>query len=155
MIEKFYRAFQNLDAEEMVKLYHQDIEFEDPVFGKLKGEKAKNMWRMLCSSSNKIEIYFSNIIEDKNSGSANWKAEYFFKKTNRKIVNNIYAEFKFKDGKIINHKDIFSLYRWAIQAFGLKGIFIGWTPMFKTKLRNESHKYLDLYQRRKNRKVNI
>jgi hypothetical protein len=135
----------------MVKLYHRDIEFEDPVFGKLKGEKAKNMWRMLCSSSNKIEIYFSNIIEDKNSGSVNWKAEYIFKKTNRKIINNIYAEFKFKDGKIINHKDIFSLYRWAIQAFGLKGM----TPMFKTKLRNESHKYLDLYQRRKNRKVNI
>ena len=43
IIQNFYEAFHNLDAETMVSFYHPDIEFEDPAFGKLNGERAKNM----------------------------------------------------------------------------------------------------------------
>ncbi len=50
LVEKFYQAFAKLDAETMISCYHNDITFEDPAFGILKGEKAKNMWRMLCES---------------------------------------------------------------------------------------------------------
>ncbi len=50
VIEKFYQAFEELDAESMIECYHNEIIFEDPAFGVLKGEKAKNMWRMLCDS---------------------------------------------------------------------------------------------------------
>lgn len=50
IIENFYEAFANLDAETMVSYYHDDIVFEDPAFGILKGNRAKNMWRMLCES---------------------------------------------------------------------------------------------------------
>ena len=48
LIKDFYQAFAALDAETMASCYHKDILFEDPAFGVLKGEKAKNMWRMLC-----------------------------------------------------------------------------------------------------------
>ncbi|MCK5103475.1 MAG: nuclear transport factor 2 family protein [Cyclobacteriaceae bacterium] len=33
IIEKFYKAFENLDAEGMIACYHKEIEFEDPAFG--------------------------------------------------------------------------------------------------------------------------
>lgn len=37
IIHQFYTAFKNLDAETMVSLYQDDIMFEDPAFGVLKG----------------------------------------------------------------------------------------------------------------------
>jgi limonene-1,2-epoxide hydrolase len=130
IIDEFYTAFQNLDAEKMVSFYHSQVEFEDPAFGKLKGERAKNMWRMLCKSSKDLEINFSSIQANDENGSASWEAHYNFSKTGRKVHNIISAEFKFKDGKIIEHRDNFSLYRWSLQAFGLKGLILGWTPFF-------------------------
>ncbi|MDA3859643.1 MAG: nuclear transport factor 2 family protein [Melioribacteraceae bacterium] len=148
IIEQFYSAFQKLDAEEMVKYYHADIEFEDPAFGKLNSDKAKNMWRMLCKSSKELEVTFSNINCDDKKGSANWEAKYIFSKTGRKIHNKITAEFEFHDGKIIKHKDNFNLHKWAAQAFGLKGLLFGWTPVFKTKLNAETNKLLDVFERR-------
>jgi len=148
IIEQFYAAFQNLDSEKMAKLYHPEIKFEDPAFGKLKGDKAINMWQMLCKNSKELELTFPNIRFDSEKGSANWEAKYVFSKTGRKIHNKIRAEFKFKDGKIVSHLDNFNLYKWSIQAFGLKGLLIGWTPFFKTKLNKETNKLLDIYERR-------
>ncbi|WP_299159185.1 nuclear transport factor 2 family protein [uncultured Tenacibaculum sp.] len=43
IIENFYKAFSKIDAEAMVQCYHEDIVFNDPAFGTLKGDKAKNM----------------------------------------------------------------------------------------------------------------
>ncbi len=148
IIEQFYSAFQKLDADKMVEHYHHEVEFEDPAFGKLKGNKAKNMWRMLCKSSKELEITFSNIISDDTKGSVNWEAKYTFSKTGRKVHNRISAEFEFKDGKIIKHKDKFNLHRWASHAFGFKGLLAGWTPQFKSKLNMETNKLLDIFERR-------
>lgn len=132
----------------MVQQYHSQIEFEDPAFGKLSGDKAKNMWRMLCKSSSNLEISytFTNIVEEK--VKANWEAKYVFSKTGRKIHNKIFAEFEIKDGKIIKHKDKFNLYYWAIQAFGVKGVLVGWSPMFKSKLNKETNKLLEIFVRK-------
>lgn len=147
-LQKFYTAFQNLEPEKMVESYHSEIEFEDPAFGKLSGAKAKNMWRMLCNSSKELEIMFSDVKCDDEKGSVNWEAKYTFSKTGRKIHNKIRSEFELKDGKIIKHKDNFSLYKWAIQAFGIKGILLGWTPIFKSKLNKETNKLLEIYELR-------
>ena len=51
IVEKFYQAFAGRDVEGMLRCYHEEIEFEDPAFGKLTGEKARNMWRMLLSGN--------------------------------------------------------------------------------------------------------
>jgi hypothetical protein len=34
----------------MVSCYYDDIIFEDPIFGIVKGKHAKNIWRVLLSS---------------------------------------------------------------------------------------------------------
>ncbi|WP_373852613.1 hypothetical protein [Tenacibaculum maritimum] len=38
----------------MTDCYHKDITFQDPVFGKLKGQRAIKMWEMLLSPEKKI-----------------------------------------------------------------------------------------------------
>ncbi len=150
IIENFYRAFDNLDAESMIDCYHKDIKFEDPAFGVLKGEKAKNMWRMLCHSQKgkDFKVKASNIVYNNMKGTADWEAYYTFSKTGRKVHNVISAEFEFKDGKIINHFDQFDLYKWSKQALGFNGFLLGWTTFFKKKLNAQTNKLLSEFEKK-------
>ncbi|MET6990216.1 nuclear transport factor 2 family protein [Sediminicola arcticus] len=146
-IEQFYKAFNSLEAENMVSLYHEAIIFEDPAFGVLKGEQVKNMWRMLCASQKgkEFKVKVSKIEISDEITTATWEAFYVFSKTGREIHNTIKAEFRFKDGKIISHKDSFDLYQWSIQALGFKGYVFGWTTFFKKKLQKQTNKLLSNY----------
>lgn len=151
IIEKFYLAFKELDAEAMVKHYHDDVIFSDPAFGTLKGERAKNMWRMLIASqkNKQFTINFQDVFYENELGKATWEAHYKFSKTNRPVHNTIHAEFKFKDGLIIEHKDVFNLYRWAKQALGFKGYLLGGTNFFKERLQKSTSNMLDKYEKKK------
>ncbi|MCG2419573.1 nuclear transport factor 2 family protein [Aequorivita sp. F47161] len=150
IIEKFYSAFADLDAARMTECYHDAIVFEDPAFGVLQGEAAKNMWRMLCKSQKgkDFRVIASNIEYTPQGGKAHWEAFYTFSSTGRKIHNVINATFKIEDGKIINHKDSFNLYNWAKQALGLKGFFLGWTPFFKKQLNKQTLYLLSEFQKK-------
>ena len=100
IIEKFYTGFKNLDAESMISCYHDDVEFEYPAFGKLKGKHAKNMWYMLCENAKDLKVEFSSIKADEKNGSAHWEAHYKFSQTGNQVHNIIDATFEFKDGLI-------------------------------------------------------
>ena len=139
-IEKFYTAFCNLDAETMVNQYHKDIIFEDPAFGKLEGEHAKNMWRMLCQNAKDIKVDFTNVSFNDNLGRAHWEVIYPFSQTGRAVHNIVTA--KFKDGLIIKHTDSFNLHEWAKQALGFKGFLLGGTGFFKKKLNQQTNQLL-------------
>ena len=117
IIENFYKAFSNLDAEGMATCYHKNIVFEDPAFGILRGNKPGNMWRMLCESQKgkEFRIEYSGIEFENDLGKAHWEAFYTFSKTGRKVHNKIDGEFRFLDGQIIEHKDHFDLYHWSRQ----------------------------------------
>lgn len=145
IIEDFYSSFQKGDAEGMVKHYHEDITFEDPAFGLLIGNEAKNMWRMLLSKADDLSVTFSDITASDIEGKAHWEARYTFSKTGRKVHNKIDAHFKFKDGKIIEHKDEFSFWRWSQMALGPFGLFFGFTPVVKKKVRTTARKALKNY----------
>jgi len=145
---KFYEAFQNLDAETMVACYHDDIVFKDPAFGRLEGERAGNMWRMLCKSQQgkDFKLTFSNVEANEHSGSVLWESFYTFSKTGRKVHNVIQARFEFKEGKIIEHLDEFDLYDWSKQAFGFKGRVLGKTLFFKNKLKHNVNRLLTNFE---------
>jgi ketosteroid isomerase-like protein len=145
IIEQFYDAFQNLDAEKMISLYHPEIVFEDPAFGKLKGKRAENMWRMLCCSQKGKDFRISYNIShyDHKNAKANWEAFYTFSKTGRKVHNKISASFVMKEGLIIKHLEDFNLYSWSKQALGLKGFLLGNTSFFKNQLNQQTNKLLD------------
>jgi ketosteroid isomerase-like protein len=146
LIRKFYESFAQNDADGMIACYHDEIEFSDPVFGLLKGEDAKNMWKMLIEKGKgNIKIEFNNVAAGNEKGSADWAAEYNFSQTGRKVTNKIHAEFEFKDGKIIRHTDDFDLWKWSRQALGISGYLLGWTPFMKSKLQQKANAGLRQY----------
>ncbi|MUU77357.1 nuclear transport factor 2 family protein [Winogradskyella endarachnes] len=147
LIETFYTALSNSDGETMINCYHDDVVFEDPAFGVLKGERAKYMWLMLCASQNgkDFKAEYSNIITNEKTGSAHWEAFYTFSKTGNKVHNKIDATFEFKDGLIIKHTDVFNLRDWAKQAMGFKGFLFGGMSFFKNKLQLQTNSLLDKF----------
>ncbi|UKN03745.1 nuclear transport factor 2 family protein [Paracrocinitomix mangrovi] len=149
LIEQFYQSFKDLNAEGMTACYADDVEFEDPAFGKLKGERAKNMWRMLIESQQgkDFEVTFSDVTEN----SAHWEAKYTFSQSGRKVHNIIKATFVIENGKIIKHTDDFNLHKWAKQALGFKGFLLGRTSFFKKKLQAQTNRLLDKYEANKSK----
>jgi ketosteroid isomerase-like protein len=144
-IDAFYTAFARHDSTAMTALYHDDVVFEDPAFGELKGERAKAMWRMLLSRGSDLVVTHSNVKVNGDKGSGDWVATYVFSATKRKVVNRIHAEFEFKDGKIYRHKDDFDLHSWAKQAMGFRGWLLGGTKFFRKKLQSTTNGMLDKY----------
>lgn len=147
IIEEFYAGFASHNAETMVSCYHSEIQFHDPAFGTLKGKDVSDMWHMLIEKSKgNIEIEFSDVQADAISGSAKWTATYNFSKTNRKVVNKIHAEFKFKDGLIFRHSDDFDIWKWSSQALGITGLLFGWTGFLHKKINQQALQSLRNYQ---------
>lgn len=150
ILEGFYQAFQNGDADKMASYYHPDIQFEDPAFGPLKGKQVTDMWRMLLErGKGNISITYSDVQANETTGAIHWEAKYPFSKTGRKVHNKIDATFEFKDGKIYRHKDVFDIWKWSSQALGLTGMLLGFTPLVKNKIRKQSLSLLESYQGKK------
>lgn len=138
LIDRFYEAFARKDADDMVACYHADVVFSDPVFGELRGERAKAMWRMLCTRAKDLELEHSRVVADDDRGSAHWEARYTFTGTGRKVHNIIDAQFRFADGKIIRHDDTFDLWRWSGMALGPVGKLFGWLPPLQHSIQKKA-----------------
>ncbi len=147
LIEKFYEAFARRDAETMISCYHKEITFEDAAFGRLHGDDARDMWKMLCRASKDLKVSYSGIECDQQKGLASWQADYTFTQTGRKVHNQVLAKFRFKDGKIIEHTDLFNLHTWASQALGWKGRILGGTEFFKKSLQKQTQSKLRAFQK--------
>ncbi len=146
LINNFYNAFASLESDGMNNCYHPQAVFTDPAFGELHDEQLFAMWRMLIARSDgNLIVTHANVIAEGNHGSAEWTARYNFKQTGRTIVNRVTASFEFENGKIIRHTDQFDLWHWARQALGWKGWALGWTPFFKSQLRNQTQAMLASY----------
>ena len=144
VIERFYTAFQKLDYKTMQECYSDDIIFSDPVFLVLRGNEVKAMWEMLCKNAKDFSLKFSDIeLLDHEYATCKWIASYSFSKTGNKVVNNIKAFMKLKDGKIIEHSDAFRLSTWIGQALGWKGVLFGWTGFMKRAVQRNARKNLD------------
>jgi len=138
VINTFYCSFQKLDHRKMNECYSADAIFFDPVFGLLQANDRKAMWEMLCSNAKDLSITYGNITAlDDEYYTCDWVASYTFSKTNRNVVNKIKAYMRFSEGRIIEHSDAFSLYKWSRQAFGLTGLLIGWSNFFQKKIRKQ------------------
>ena len=146
LITDFYTAFQNRDAEKMAACYADNVVFNDPVFKNLKGEEARDMWRMLLSNAKDLSITFSDVDASQAGGEAKWEAIYSFSKTGNTVHNKIKAVFEFENGKIVRHTDDFDLWKWAGMALGMSGKLLGWTPMVQGKIRDTASKSLKKYR---------
>lgn len=146
LIEQFYQAFQQRNAEVMAASYANDAQFSDAVFIGLRGQQVGDMWRMLTEKAQNFSLVFDGVRADDNSGEAHWVATYTFSQTGNTVVNDIHARFTFKDGQIATHTDTFDLWRWSSQALGVKGRLLGWTPLVQNAIRKQAAKGLADYQ---------
>ena len=141
-IEKFYTSFQQKKWKGMQECYAHDIAFSDPVFQNLKGNEAFAMWHMLAIAGKDLSVSFKDIKANDLTGSCTWDAHYSFSRTGKKVHNIIRAEFKFSNGKIIEHHDSFDLWRWSRMALGTSGILLGWSPIVQNKIRGTANSAL-------------
>ena len=142
LIEKFYTAFSEGDYQAMVECYHENIVFEDPAFGQLKGSRAKSMWEMLLSQKKaQTTISFTKPEVSAGNGRTKWTAQYYYGK--RPVTNKVSAQFKFQDGKIIEHIDTFDFWKWTRQALGFSGYLLGWTTFMQKKVQATTKSKLD------------
>jgi ketosteroid isomerase-like protein len=142
LIERFYASFAERDWAGMAACYHPEVEFSDPVFTRLKGEEAKDMWEMLCRRGKDLEIGFRVLRADDTGAAAHWDARYTFSATGRKVHNSIEAEFELRDGRIARHRDSFDLWRWTRMALGTKGLLLGWLPAVQNAVRAQAARSL-------------
>ncbi len=145
LIETFYTAFQRRDGDAMAACYHPEIRFSDPVFPDLRGERAGGMWQMLTGRAKDLKIEFRDVQADDEAGRAHWDASYTFSATGRHVDNHIDATFRFRDGKIVQHDDVFSFWAWSRQALGVPGLLLGWTPLIQGKVRKTAGVSLDAF----------
>jgi ketosteroid isomerase-like protein len=143
LIENFYQAFQRKDYRFMQSCYHQDATFHDPVFLDLSSAQVKAMWEMLLKSSADLRITFNNIRRVDEETICHWEAFYTFTLTGKQVHNRIRGTFRLKDGKILRHIDYFDLWRWCRMAFGMSGVFLGWSPVMRNKIRQKARRRLD------------
>jgi ketosteroid isomerase-like protein len=145
VMQTFYTAFAKLDYTTMQTSYADDAVFNDPVFGILHGEQIRTMWKMLCTNAKDFSLHFDKVQADEEYGTCYWTATYLFSKTGKKVINNVKAHMRFKDGKIIEHTDEFDLYKWSRQAFGVQGWLLGWSGFMKNKIRHQALSNLDKF----------
>ena len=146
LIRDFYAAFARRDAEGMARCYHEEVFFSDPVFPKLHGEEARDMWRMLVSRAADLEVELEEASAGAEGGRARWTARYTFTRTGRPVANRVEALFAFREGRIARHYDRFSLWRWSAQALGPVGRFLGWSAPMKWKVRRQAASQLDRFR---------
>jgi hypothetical protein len=145
LIKDFYTCFQQLDWKGMLDCYREDVFFYDPVFENLESAGVRAMWEMLLSRAKDLELQFSDVVAEAGHGSCQWIATYTFTATGRKVVNKGQAHFTFDEGKIAEHQDVFSLWKWSSQALGLSGLLFGWTSLLQKKIRRNARKSLEKF----------
>ena len=150
LIHQFYTAFQQKDVKTMQDSYDDHAVFNDAVFTNLNAQQVRAMWQMLLSRSGDMKMNFGGVKEVGDKVIAHWEAHYTFTATGKKVINQIDAEFEIKEGKIVSHTDTFNFYKWARQAFGGGGWLLGWTNVFKEKVRHTAKTKLDEYMQKLN-----
>jgi ketosteroid isomerase-like protein len=148
VVNRFYEAFARKDPAAMAACYHPQATFEDPAFGPLDREAACAMWAMLLGRSGDLTITHQLLSETGSGAQARWEARYTFTRTGRPVHNRIEATFTLEDGLIRTHRDVFSFWAWARQAFGPVGLLLGWTPWFQAKVNSEALRALAAFRMR-------
>ena len=143
LITNFYAAFGARDGGTMAASYAPDAKFSDPVFPDLTGDEPGMMWKMLTSRAKDLVIELAEYDAGEESGTAHWIATYTFTQTGRKVVNDVHAHFRFKDGLIAEHMDDFNFYNWSRQALGVSGLLLGWTPIIRGAVQKKARAGLD------------
>lgn len=146
-VRTLYSAFQRRDGPGMARCYGPTARFSDPVFPELAGPRIGAMWSMLCEAGEDLRIEFDIASEDEHSAVVNWQAWYGFGPSRRPVHNRVEAQLRLDGGSIVEHVDAFGFQRWAAQALGPVGFFLGWTPWLRRKVQQQAERGLGRWER--------
>lgn len=145
VVDRFYTSLAAGNGDDMAACYSDDVIFEDPAFGELRGEDARDMWRMLCERSSDLTVKHTVLESTETSAKVNWIATYTFS-TGRPVRNDITATMQLTDGLIRDHRDNFDMWSWSRQALGVPGLILGWSPPMRKKVRSTARGNLERFQ---------
>ena len=145
LIQDFYAAFGRGDGDAMAACYAPGARFDDPVFKKLRGEEPGAMWRMLTAEARELAVELLDYADHGEWGTARWRARYVFPETDRPVVNEVFAAFRFADGRIAEHADSFSFHSWAWQALGVRARVPGTLKVDRAAVRRRARKHLHAF----------
>ena len=66
----------------------------------------------------------------------------------RPVVNDVRAQFRFRDGLIAEHRDRFSMWAWSRQALGPPALALGWHPLGQGLFRRKARGRLEAFMAR-------
>ena len=115
-VKTVYEAIQRGDAAAATACYCDDAYYEDLAF-KLKGNGDIDAHVALVCSR-KVKVAYTNIHTDGLEVKGHWVFDYVFAKTGRPVHNEMNSTFKFRDGKIVDHRDEGNRWEWSKQALG-------------------------------------
>ncbi len=141
-LARFYDALARRDAATMAAMYAPDASFEDPVF-RLRGDEIGRMWTSLLGRARDFSVSYTIAQAAHDRGSVEWTARYLFG-GRRPVVNVILSELRFVDGRIVEQRDRFDFPRWAAQALGTPGKWLGRFEWFRRSVARKATKGLGL-----------
>ena len=144
----FYAAFAALDGEAMAACYAPDVVFEDPALGRLTGRDPGDMWRMLCGSGASPTVTFDVVESTPTAALVRWTPDYAFGPRRRPVHDEVTSRLTLRDGLIVDHHDMFDFRHWSVQALGLPGRLLGWSPMLRSRVRTAARARLAAFQTR-------
>lgn len=136
-MDAFWTALAARDADALARCYSEDATFKDPVFD-LRDGQVRDMWRMLFSGASDLTITVVVRSDTPDGFAGTWEATYTFSGTGRLVRNRIRTTARVRDGLIVQQRDRFPFWRWARQAFGVRGLLLGWTPVMRSAVRQQA-----------------
>jgi ketosteroid isomerase-like protein len=146
LLERFYTAVQRSDIAAVRTCYSPNVLYSDPVFGELRGDRAVIRWQMIFSREAPLQMSFSDLAADHTTGSGRWEARITSTRTGREVRMVIDSRFRFAGGRILEHRDTFSVYRWSKMALGPAVRLAGWTTPLRSMLQRETAAMLDRFE---------
>jgi ketosteroid isomerase-like protein len=147
----FYDAFARQDATTMGGLYSNQATFSDPIFPNLNAQETQIMWAMLCQSAKNFSLSYEIREIGGDYVIVGWTAKYTFGPAGNDVENRVSTRLRFRDEKIVEHRDEFNFYCWARQALGLSGAVFGFIPFFQFKVQSTARNNLQKFIRRQSR----
>jgi hypothetical protein len=141
-LARFYEALARRDAGAMAAMYAPEAAFTDPVFC-LRGKDIGRMWDSLLGRARDFSVSYTIARAASDSGTVEWTARYLFG-GRRPVVNVILSELRFENGRIVEQTDRFDFPRWAAQALGTPGRWLGRFEWFRRAVARKARRGIGL-----------
>ena len=141
-LTRFYDALAGRDARTMSAMYAPGAAFTDPVF-RLRGEEIGRMWESLLGRAREFSVTYTIARASVDRGTVEWTARYLFG-GKRPVVNVILSELRFENGRIVEQSDQFDFPRWAAQALGAPGRWLGRFEWFRRAVARKARRGIGL-----------